>query len=756
MKDYDFRAINDKEFERLTIDLLSKREGVIIERYKPGRDGGIDGFFNSTGMVIIQAKHYVNTGYSGLLSKLRNNELAKVERIKPARYILITSVGLTPDNKKEIKKLFEPYITSTQDILGQEAINDLITRYPDVEKNHYKLWLSSSNILIELMNNSAIQKRNYLVEEAISESHKFIETQQLRNAVEILDKNNVVIITGLPGVGKTTLAKQVTLLYCKRGYEIYHIEDSITDIESVYFKEKKQFFYFDDFLGANYLEIFSGDSDSKTVNFIKRVISDKNKKMILTSRTNILNRAKNLSEVFSIEKIEKREFEINVSNLTDIEKANILYNHIWHSRLPVEYSDIFFNDKNYWKIIHHKNFNPRMISFITDNDRISGIEISNYWSYIESALNNPEAIWAHCFNNQIPEEVLDLVCIVVFNANHIDESDCIIALKRVFEIKYHNNYYTKINKIDEYIKESLKSTISRTILGSGRYKSIKLMPFNPSISDYIINYFSKNEVALSLYFKSLKTNQSVNTLFSLARNKKINLSCFIYVLKSLLNEVKEHCLDDYSICFYHAVITSDLLKTNINKIVSPEVFLDINEDHLSYDYKVGECMLWSVINNKSLFSEQFIADFINYAIRSSRKYTLTHNDYVPLSKLANLYPELKNEAVMLTLMDNIKEFWHENYDEHLAGTGKIQSLNYDEREQADDIAFNMLRDLVSEYQLPFEDTAIDYMFENIDASMHFEDSHTYDDDDDERHSFSSSRREKENSETYINDLFRRN
>ncbi|WP_425320947.1 hypothetical protein, partial [Enterobacter kobei] len=50
----------------------------------------------------------------------------------------------------------------------------------------------------------------------------------------MLRENKVVIITGLPGVGKTTLAKQVTLIHFELGYEIYHIEDSITEIESSY------------------------------------------------------------------------------------------------------------------------------------------------------------------------------------------------------------------------------------------------------------------------------------------------------------------------------------------------------------------------------------------------------------------------------------------------------------------------------------------------------------------------------------------
>ncbi|EMD9178296.1 restriction endonuclease, partial [Cronobacter turicensis] len=263
MTNYDFRALNNEEFERLATDLLSKRENLLIERFKSGKDGGIDGRFYHSGEVIIQVKHYVKTGYSGLLSKLKNEEVAKVENLKPNRYIFITSVGLSPANKKEIFDLFNPYILSNNDIIGPEYLNDLLTLYPEIERNHYKLWLSSTNILMGLLNNSAIQNSNFLIEDARKESYKFIETKQLQKALEILDENKVVIITGLPGVGKTTLAKQVMLMHCNSDYEIYHIEGSISEIESIYFKDRKQFFYFDDFLGATLLEIFTRNSDSK-------------------------------------------------------------------------------------------------------------------------------------------------------------------------------------------------------------------------------------------------------------------------------------------------------------------------------------------------------------------------------------------------------------------------------------------------------------------------------------------------------------
>lgn len=42
MVEYDFLILQPNEFENLTRDLLQKREGVFIESFTIGRDGGID------------------------------------------------------------------------------------------------------------------------------------------------------------------------------------------------------------------------------------------------------------------------------------------------------------------------------------------------------------------------------------------------------------------------------------------------------------------------------------------------------------------------------------------------------------------------------------------------------------------------------------------------------------------------------------------------------------------------------------------
>jgi hypothetical protein len=65
MSDYDFSTLNDKEFEILATDLLSKRDNLKYERFKPGRDAGVDGrFFHQNGTeTILQAKHWPSSSF---------------------------------------------------------------------------------------------------------------------------------------------------------------------------------------------------------------------------------------------------------------------------------------------------------------------------------------------------------------------------------------------------------------------------------------------------------------------------------------------------------------------------------------------------------------------------------------------------------------------------------------------------------------------------------------------------------------------
>lgn len=202
------------------------------------------------------------------------------------------------------------------------------------------------------------------------------------------------MITGQPGIGKTTLAEVILFEKANKGFKIYQVE-SVREAEDVISAspDDKQLFYIDDFLGSNYLEILkSSGSDSHLSSFIDRIRTTPNKYLLLTTRTIILNHALDNFEKLKRSNIGKQKFEIVLSDYNKFEKALILYNHLYFSELNETYFNRIVNDKFYLNIINHKNYIPRLIEFITNPMNINHLNVNSYREFIIKNLDNPEEI----------------------------------------------------------------------------------------------------------------------------------------------------------------------------------------------------------------------------------------------------------------------------------------------------------------------------------------------------------------------------
>lgn len=573
--DYDFSQFNDKEFETFVADLLSEYFRKRIERFKPGKDGGVDAryFSEKNQEIILQCKHYIGTGYKGLIRKLKYEEIKKVAALSPERYIFVTSLPLSRQNKKEIREIFKPYIVRDDDIIGQEDLNQILSINPVIEEKYFKLWITSTNVFQRILNNAIKGRSKYELERIQENAYKYVQTGNHEKAYKILKENHVVIISGEPGIGKTTLAENLALIYASKGFEFIDIQESLSEAEDVYKTESKQIYYFDDFLGSNYFEIIENKKDSHIIKFIERIKRDKSKRFILTSRTNIFNSGRLHSPVFFNYKIEKQEYLISINSLSDLDRAKILYNHIWYSGLPKEYVDQIYKSKRYKKIIRHKNFNPRLIEFITDIDRIVISRDFKYWDYILNTLENPIDVWDDCFKRQNNPYVRNLVNLTVFNGGKIDEEGLIKSYSSLNKSKSLSNPSHTEKDFRSMSQLAVKSFLNRSKL----YKNAEFTLFNPSIADYVLKEYSKDLEELKLIFKSLS---SVRSLYQLKALEKENI-----ISSSDVEELKQFLFEDangrkksydYRIYISHLVKNKKINEKKVLKLIH-EIISDPSE-----------------------------------------------------------------------------------------------------------------------------------------------------------------------------------
>ncbi|EKO3947129.1 ATP-binding protein [Vibrio fluvialis] len=646
MYSYDFSTINDKEFESLVNDLVSRELSIQVDSYKPGRDQGVDGRGIYDGKVlIIQSKHWLKSGFNKLSKHLTEVEYEKIKKISPSRYILATSIKLSRLEKEKIKKTLSPYILDINDVWGGEKINELLSKHPDVEKNYYNLWINSATVISAILNNATYTRSKYRLNEIIDNTRRYVETENHHIAELILKNNNVLIVTGAPGIGKTTLAEQMCKLYSAYKYSFYYIENNVNEIEDVYDLEKKQIFLFDDFLGSNFLEKIENKSDSSLVSLIKRVRKNKNKKLVLTTRTNIYNQAKVLSEIFLHSNMSVAELEVKVESLSKIDKAKILYNHLWFGLLPETYVEEIYKSLRYRKIIEHRNFNPRIIQFITDPNRIVNLEHGEYWNYICETLKNPKDIWRYVFKLQTNDICKHLVIALVFNGGSMAHREILSTFQSIINSGQFNT--SDYISFDECISLLLGSMMNRSIiLDSSYYYSL----FNPSISDFVLHEYLKNHNYLLNIICNIKTNKFLDYIQDLFKNKIVSEELFKKILShclsiELVNEdMSVYDMNLLSLCCYHLGKNNRTIK---NYIKNKNVVSYLQDDICSFNV-----LLFLIEHKFYNTADNDVIDFLN----SNLDWGFSDEYFIQFSKLLKMC-NLLNEDNLKSFENNLYAFY---------------------------------------------------------------------------------------------------
>lgn len=431
MADYDFTScLSPLDFELLSKDLLEAELGIQLENFSEGRDGGIDLRYapvlgsgrtvfsaamlkapQTPPQLIVQCKRY--SSFASLKSELKRKELPKISTLNPARYILTTSVSLSPMQADELVAVLSPFVQTTGDIYGRERLNSILTKHPEIERRHVKLWASSAGVFDSIINAGTHAVSREEIERTIAAAKLYVRNASFDEALEILKKQRVCIISGLPGIGKTTLARMLLLYFYEKGHDLVKIESDISEARAVSYHNKPRFFYYDDFLGQTaQADKLNKNEDQKLLDFMASIRDSKDSVFVLTTREYILNQAKLHYEKLAREKFDHRTCVIDLSKYSRRIRAQILYNHLHFSSLPRQHLESLVAKRGYVRIIDHKNYNPRLIQYLTDVAWIGETPSSGYLELFIRNLDNPVEIWGHAFRNQISDRARHLLFVL--------------------------------------------------------------------------------------------------------------------------------------------------------------------------------------------------------------------------------------------------------------------------------------------------------------------------------------------------------
>ena len=487
MLDYDFKILQPSEFECFSRDLLQAREDIFIESFADGRDKGIDLRFaySKDKTCIVQCKRYKE--WKELKGKLKE-EVEKVKRLSPQRYILTTSVDLTVKQKDEVLAMFNPFILSGMDVLGKKDLNNLLEKNPEIEKNYHKLWLASTNVLNTIINRATLNWSSFELEKIEKDIRLYVENESLNKALNVLKENHYVVISGIPGIGKTTLARMLVYTMLARGYEEFVYVDDMDTAAKMFSKEKRQIFFFDDFLGANSFVQQSVSFENKLITFIDKVRNSKHTLFILSTREYVLSEAMAHYEKLSMSNIDIAKCTIELEYYTKTIRAKILYNHLAEANIPPEYINVFIDKRGYMTIINHQNFNPRVIESIIKEQIWETIDSNDFANKVKEFFDNPISVWQFAFE-KLDVETRYTLLVLGTMGGHVRLDDfqegyrqfCILTSQEV-GLKYD----------DVKWRQSLK-VLMNCFLKIDNRNGIKLVTmYNPSIADFIVFYLNQN------------------------------------------------------------------------------------------------------------------------------------------------------------------------------------------------------------------------------------------------------------------------
>lgn len=384
---YDLHRLGWNSFQQLCLTIAREVLGQTVQSFLDSNDAGRDGAFSGSwspsqgqhfsGNFVIQCKFSSKAG--SLLTKSDiADEIPKVRKLVSDGlcdvYILMTNAGVSAKQEAQIKAALNDAGVRDVLIFGSTWIEDQIrenTRLRMLVPRVYGL-----GDLSQILDERAYAQARAVLESLRDDLAKVVITESYRKAVNALDEHGFVLLIGEPAAGKTTIASMLAMAAAdKWKSSVLKLADPAKVVDRWNVDEPSQFFWIDDAFGVTQYESPLVHGWNHALTQVKTMLR-RGAKIVMTSRDYIYNRARQDLKESAFPMLSESQVVIDVHDLSDLEKQQILYNHLKLGKQTTEFRAAIQPHLEY--MATHPRFIPETARRIADPFFTQDLYLSRY------------------------------------------------------------------------------------------------------------------------------------------------------------------------------------------------------------------------------------------------------------------------------------------------------------------------------------------------------------------------------------------
>ncbi|MDQ5986395.1 MAG: hypothetical protein CSYNP_02119 [Syntrophus sp. SKADARSKE-3] len=371
----DLHSLGWSSFQQLCLTITREILGQTVESFLDSNDGGRDGAFAGewktsgreelSGSFVIQCKFTSKINYTLKISDL-SDEVEKAKKLAAQglcnSYVLMTNAGLSGTAVVKIKTLFKAAGIKQIATFGSTWISQQI-----LENKRLRMLIPrvyGLGDLSQILDERAYVQARTILESMREDLAKVVVTDAYRRAVDAINKHSFVLLIGEPAAGKTTIASLLAMAAVDQwNASPLKLDDPGKVAEHWNPGEPSQFFWLDDAFGVTQYEDHLVHRWNHVLPQVRPMLR-KGAKIVMTSRDYIYNRARKDLKESAFPLLKESQVVIDVHDLSNDEKRQILYNHLKLGKQPCSFRTEI---KPYLEgVANHQRFIPETARRLAD------------------------------------------------------------------------------------------------------------------------------------------------------------------------------------------------------------------------------------------------------------------------------------------------------------------------------------------------------------------------------------------------------